>query len=108
MNAHLHKAKINRNDEFYTRYEDIKRECDNYLEHFSGKVIYCNCDCERSEFRRYFLKLYSRGIIRRLIVTCIDPADGSPYYLDTENPFGVLLMVIITPRKSFNSWKRQI
>lgn len=90
MNAHLHNAKIKKNDEFYTRYEDIKRECDHYLEQFSGKVIYCNCDCEKSAFRKYFLELYSRGIIKRLIVSGIDPADGSAYYLDTENPFGTL------------------
>ena len=90
MNAHFHNAKIKKDDEFYTRYEDIKKECDHYLEQFSGKVIYCNCDCEKSAFRTYFLELYSRGIIKRLIVSGIDPEDESSYYLDTENPFGVL------------------
>ncbi len=60
----LHRARAARNDEFYTRYEDIKAECDHYLAHFFNKIIYCNCDTESSAFVRYFLELKQRGLVR--------------------------------------------
>ena len=60
----LHRARAARNDEFYTRYEDVKKECDNYLSHFFNKTIYCNCDTSDSAFVRYFLELKHRGLVR--------------------------------------------
>ena len=38
--ANLHRARAVKNDEFYTRYEDVRKECDNYLSHFFNKTIY--------------------------------------------------------------------
>lgn len=40
----LQKAKNNKNDEFYTRYEDIKKGVQCYVPHFHNKVVLCNCD----------------------------------------------------------------
>lgn len=60
----LHRARAARNDEFYTRYEDVKAECDHYRSHFFNKIIYCNCDIESSAFVRYFLELKQQGLIR--------------------------------------------
>ncbi len=60
----LHRARAARNDEFYTRYEDVKAECDHYLAHFFNKIIYCNCDTESSAFVRYFMELKQRGLVR--------------------------------------------
>jgi modification methylase ecoRI len=40
----LNKAKQIKNDEFYTRYEDIEKFISQYSEHLKDKVIYCNCD----------------------------------------------------------------
>lgn len=40
----LTKAKVGKNDEFYTRMEDIKAELSHYKESLAGKVVYCNCD----------------------------------------------------------------
>ena len=52
-NSNLHKAKKARNDEFYTQYEDIEKEIQNY--NLEGKKIYCNCDDFRySNFIKYF------------------------------------------------------
>ena len=47
-NTNLHAAKVNKNDEFYTRFEDINFEI-NLVEHgyrpfFKDKIVYCNCD----------------------------------------------------------------
>lgn len=57
-------AKAVKNDEFYTRYEDVKIECDNYRSHFFNKIIYCNCDTVNSAFVRYFSELKDKGLIR--------------------------------------------
>ena len=52
-NDNLNKAKKARNDEFYTQYEDIEKEIQNY--NLEGKKIYCNCDDYRhSNFVKYF------------------------------------------------------
>ena len=52
-NSNLHKAKKARNDEFYTQYEDIEKEIQNY--NLEEKKIYLNCDDYRySNFVKYF------------------------------------------------------
>ena len=44
-NAKLSKAKNAKNDEFYTRLEDIEKELNSYdPKFFKNKVIFCNCD----------------------------------------------------------------
>ncbi len=60
----LLRAKLAKNDEFYTRYEDVKSECDNYMSHFFNKIIYCNCDTENSAFVKYFTELKQKKIIK--------------------------------------------
>lgn len=62
--AKLLRAKKAKNDEFYTRYEDVKSECDHYRSHFFNKIIYCNCDTADSAFVRYFSELKAQGLIR--------------------------------------------
>ncbi len=47
-NANLHKAKEMKNDEFYTRFEDISAEVRRYKDQLKGKVIYCPCDWDES------------------------------------------------------------
>ena len=43
-NSHFHAAKANKNDEFYTKLEDIENELAHYTDFFKDKVVYCNCD----------------------------------------------------------------
>ena len=40
----LHKAKILKNDEFYTQITDIENELKHYRQHFKDAVVFCNCD----------------------------------------------------------------
>lgn len=51
-NTHLIEAKKKKDDEFYTKLEDIQKELDDY--DFSDKVIYCPCDSAESQFVNYF------------------------------------------------------
>lgn len=65
------KAKVNKVDEFYTLYEDIKKELDVYASHFKDKTIYLPCDDpERSNFTKYFLDNFEKFGIKKLISTC--------------------------------------
>lgn len=53
-NTNLHRARKEKNDEFYTQLSDIERELKNYEPHFKDKVVYCNCDSPSSNFVKYF------------------------------------------------------
>ena len=54
-NANLIKAKKAKNDEFYTRYEDIEAEVMEYKEQFQDKIVYLPCDSLKSEFWSFFI-----------------------------------------------------
>lgn len=65
-----HKTK---NDEFYTRLEDIEKELVYYKSFFSNKIVYCNCDDpEKSNFWKYFYDHFSNLQLKQLISTHYD------------------------------------
>ena len=69
-NNNLHNAKKAKNDEFYTRLEDIEKEMCHYREHFRGKVIYCNCDDPKeSNFFKFFSLQFEFLGLKKLIST---------------------------------------
>lgn len=69
-NTNLHNAKQAKNDEFYTRLEDIEKEVKHYRQHFQGKVVYCNCDdSKKSNFFKYFSLNFERLGLKKLIAT---------------------------------------
>ena len=73
----LNKARNKKNDEFYTRLEDVEKELDHYKHHFKDKIVYCNCDDPvRSVFWEYFHLNFKELELKRLIST----------YYDKDNP----------------------
>lgn len=69
-NKELHKAKKEKNDEFYTQLSDIEYELKHYREHFKDKVIFCNCDDpEYSNFWQYFNLNFEFLGLKKLIAT---------------------------------------
>ena len=75
-NTNLVKAKKEKNDEFYTRYEDIEAEVSKYKEYFKNKVVYLNCDNkEKSMFWKFFELNFDAFQLKKLIAT---------YYSETE------------------------
>lgn len=75
-NRNLHKAKAEKNDEFYTQLSDIEKEMVHYKDHFRDKVVLCNCDDPyESNFFRYFVMNFTHLGLKALICTCYD---GSP------------------------------
>ena len=70
----LSNAKIAKNDEFYTLYEDIQREVNAYIEYngdvFKGKTILLPCDDpEWSNFTRFFAQNFESLGLKKLIST---------------------------------------
>lgn len=84
-NANLNNALKNKNDEFYTMYEDIEKEMKYYTRFFEGKTIYCNCDNPHySNFVKYFMDNFDRLKLKRVISTC-KHTKGFRYQYDNEN-----------------------
>jgi hypothetical protein len=88
-NNNLHAAKAAKNDEFYTRYEDISKEIqkgsNGYRPFFKDKVVYCNCDDpERSNFWKYFKDVFDLLHLKKLIFTHYDPKGESNYKFEYD------------------------
>lgn len=72
-NTNLQAAKAQKNDEFYTRLEDVEAELQHYTQHFRDAVIYCNCDDPvYSNFWKYFHLNFAYLGLRKLISTHFD------------------------------------
>lgn len=67
QNLSLNEARLVRNDEFYTMYEDISKEVFYY--NLSGMVVYCNCDTEDSNFTKFFIANFSVLRLKKFIAT---------------------------------------
>lgn len=77
-NKNLHKAKKHIDDEFYTLYEDIEKEIENYKDELKGKVIYCNCDNPKiSNFIKYFKNNKEKLKYKELIYSWYNDEKGS-------------------------------
>lgn len=83
-NKNLHKAKKEKNDEFYTQYKDIEDELVNYKEQLKDKVIYCNCDDPRfSNFFLYFKNNFKDLQLKKLITSHYEK-DGTSFKTETD------------------------
>ena len=90
-NKSLTDAKKNKADEFYTQLGDIEAELRHYSAHFSGKVIYCNCDDPfESNFFKYFAMNFNHLKLKSLIATSYvgSPIMGSQLLLE-DNPYQI-------------------
>lgn len=69
-NRNLNKARTNKNDEFYTLYEDIENELQHYKSKFKNKVVFCNCDDYRkSNFVKFFRDNFADYGLKKLVAT---------------------------------------
>lgn len=69
IRAKLQAAEINKDDEFYTRYEDVKYYMNFWKDYLKDKIIYCPFDTDASAFIKYFKEELKAGRIRELIYT---------------------------------------
>lgn len=82
-NKSLHKAHINKNDEWYTKLESIEDEIsmhEDYVRQFEGKTVLCNCDDpEWSNFFLFFRLHFKQLKLKKVIFTHYE-MNGSPSY----------------------------
>lgn len=83
----LNLARTEKNDEFYTRYEDVEKEAENYSGQLEGQHIYCPCDDYRfSKFVQFFKDNFHRFKLKKLTATNYDIGAGAYVYeYDGEN-----------------------
>lgn len=73
VNLNLHKAKAEKNDEFYTQFTDVSKELIHYKQHFKDKIVLCNCDDPaKSAFWKYFHLNFEQLGLKKLISTYYD------------------------------------
>lgn len=83
-NANLHKAKNEKNDEFYTQLTDVSAELKHYKEHFRDKIVFCNCDDPTwSAFWKYFHLNFAKLGLRKLVSTHYDRTEPT-YKMEYE------------------------
>lgn len=77
-NAALNKAKQAKNDEFFTKIEEIEKELQFYTDFLKDKTIYCNCDDFRvSAFVSYFKNNFEKLAIKQVFATNLDTGKGA-------------------------------
>lgn len=82
-NNSLHAAKDAKNDEFYTRLEDINEEMNHYEDKFRDKVVFCNCDDPKwSNFWRYFHLNFEYLGLKKLIATHYEHDNTQSYKIE--------------------------
>ena len=82
-NKSLHVAKEAKNDEFYTRLEDINEEMNHYEDKFRDKIVFCNCDDPKwSNFWRYFHLNFEYLGLKKLITTHYEPDEVQSYKIE--------------------------
>src|SRR3989338_4912171 len=96
LNKSFQRAKDAKNDEFYTRFDDIQAELNFYEDQLKDKVIYCNCDDPaESAFIDFFKLNFDYLSIKKLIgtryqksslFTWADPLRRSGYRLEIISP----------------------
>lgn len=92
-NNSLHEAKVQKNDEFYTRLVDIENELGHYTEHFKDKVVLCNCDDPQySNFCKYFALNFNYLGLKKLLTTHYEKGKQSYKleYVRVDDPSGQL------------------
>lgn len=78
-NSNLQSARAAKNDEFYTRLEDVEAELLHYKNHFKGKIVYCPCDDPTwSSFYLFFKREFEALGLSSLIATHYIP-EGTSY-----------------------------
>lgn len=96
-NANLGKAKVEKQDEFYTRLADIERTLCHYERHFRGKTVYCNCDDPvKSKFFEYFVRNFNRLGLKKLIATCYTGPDQQLTFNGGHKERGQAYKAVIT------------
>lgn len=86
----LYTAKQKKDDEFYTRLEDIEKALNPHADLFKDQIIYCNCDDYlTSQFVHYFETHFDKFGLKKLIATHYSEDGVSMKYVKTRSGVAV-------------------
>jgi predicted GIY-YIG superfamily endonuclease len=96
----MQQAQKAKNDEFYTRYEDVEKELSMYPQSiWKDKVVFCNCDDavgnedrDKSAFALYFMRNFNGLCLKKLICTHY----GGGLDIFNQGPKGYIFTYIFT------------
>ena len=106
-NKNMNKAKVAKDDEFYTRMEDIEREVLQYTEYFKGKIVLCNCDNPfESNFFKFFASQFKNLGLKKLIATCYYDGAFKPQGINLfdKGAYAVVMNEYIGDLQDVESW----
>lgn len=83
-NENLHRSKRTKNDEFYTRIDDVEAELSHYAEYLRGKFIYLPCDDDSSAFWIYLMSQFESIGLERLTATRYIPG-GRAFLIESSD-----------------------
>lgn len=95
-NKNLHRAKVVKDDEFYTPYDYVKEELDHY--DFTGLRVSCPFDKESSAFVKYFTELVRADRCRSLDFSHIDDEVITRVYPDLLSLYPLRIRAIFSER----------
>lgn len=79
-NENLWKARIKKDDEYYTSYVDVMAEVEHYKDQLYGKIVYCPCDDYRwSSFYQFFKDKFQEYGLSEVRATNYDLGEGAFY-----------------------------
>ena len=104
-NESLAAAKRNKNDEFYTRIEDVEAELKNYIQYFKDKIIYLPCDDTTSSFWLYFKENFNTIQPKYVIATCKDLPFGNCYILSKDGIVSLKLCDVVITNPPFSIFR---
>ena len=85
---HIHLAKMNKKDEFYTQINDIIAQILDHLDikkQFENKIVYMNCDNpELSNFVLFFKKYFHTLKLKKIITTHLSLENEQSYKIEWE------------------------
>lgn len=102
VNKNLNQAKKKKNDEFFTKPQDVKNELDNYKRYFENKIIYLPSDepiTGQDAFWSYFAANINELKFKKLIATHLQ--EPISYKIQLEN--GVITKENLTGNGDFRS-----
>ena len=72
-NVIIKQSKQKKDDEYYTRYEDIEKQIELYKNELKNKIVYMNCDNPSfSNFWKYFHINFSKLQLKKIVATFLN------------------------------------
>lgn len=98
--SNLDVSRRKKNDEYYTKYDDVLKGLEIYLPYIKGKTVLCNCDTEQSNFVKYLRKIGCN-------VINYHTTEGDEFYTDCDYDICITNPPFSKIKKFYNAVKHK-